>query len=148
MTYNFEKFAGKANEFVKDVAERLGEPENPERASRVLKAVLRALRNRITVEESLQLISQLPMFLKGIYVDGWKAKEYKRKKHISEFIDEIIEEAGPTGTYDFPTEAAAIKAITAVFSVIKDQVSEGEIKDIRAIFPTELKQLWDEHVIL
>ena len=148
MAYNFEKFAGKANEFVKDVAERLGEPENPERAARVLKAVLRALRNRITVEESLQLISQLPMFLKGIYVDGWKAKEYKRKKHISEFIDEIIEEAGPTGTYDFPTEEAAIKAITAVFSVIKDQVSEGEIKDIRAIFPTELKQLWDDRVIL
>lgn len=147
MGYNFEKYAGKANEFVKDVAERLGDPGDTDKAARVLKAVLHALRNRITIEESLQLIAQLPLFLKGVYVDGWKHGEYKRKKHISEFVDEIIEEAGATGTYDFPTEESAIKAISAVFAVLKEQVSEGEINDIKAIFPVELKQLWDEQIV-
>ncbi len=70
MTLDFEKYAAKGNEFINKLAEHLNDPDNRDRAGRILRSVLRALRNRLTVEESLQLISQLPMAIKAVYVEG------------------------------------------------------------------------------
>src|ERR1043166_3664105 len=112
MSFNIEKFAQTGNRFVQDVAERIGEPENTAKAARVMRAVFHSLRNRITPEESLQLVAQLPMFLKAVYVDGWKlSKMYERIKHVTDFIDEVSNEAGRTGLNDFSTNDEALKLI-------------------------------------
>ena len=49
-----------------------------------------ALRNWLSHEESFQLLAQLPMALKGVYVDGWKFdKAFNRLSHINDFLDEV-----------------------------------------------------------
>ncbi len=50
---NFEKYAEKGNRFIKDLARELGCPDDKKKAGRVLKAVLKALRNRLSHEESM-----------------------------------------------------------------------------------------------
>src|SRR5262245_13480502 len=75
MLHPFDKPYDEATRFVKNIALRLGTPRDLEHAVRVLKSVFGVLRRRIVPDESLQLISKLPLVLKGIYVDGWNICE-------------------------------------------------------------------------
>ncbi len=145
MAFTFEKHAAKGNKFIKDVSEYLGEVNNRDKAYRVTKAVLHSLRDVLTVEESLHLISQLPMVIKGVYVDNWKISgSPKRLRSVDDFCDDIRLIAQLTAEEDFPTKEDCLDSVHAVFSVIKEMVSEGEIEDIKAIMPRDLKELWGE----
>jgi uncharacterized protein (DUF2267 family) len=141
MTLNFEKYAAKGNEFVNKVADRLGDVENRDRAGRVLRSVLRALRNRLSVEESLQLISQLPMAIKAVYVEGWKAHhEFYRIKTLDDFCEEVMKEDGLAAWRDFSSMEEAKEAIEAVMKTLADYVTAGELHDIIDLMPKEIKQ--------
>jgi uncharacterized protein (DUF2267 family) len=52
MLSNFEKYAEEGNWFINKVAREIGHPGDPALAFRITRAVLRALRDRITIEES------------------------------------------------------------------------------------------------
>ena len=45
--HHFEKFAAKGNEFLKELAQEIGEPENKENAYRVLRTVLNVFKKKI-----------------------------------------------------------------------------------------------------
>ena len=86
MALNFNKFAADGNEFIKLLARELGYPKDLKRASRVLRSVLHAFRNQLTIEESVQLIAQFPMFLKAVYVQNWTLHKKGRKpKNLKDF---------------------------------------------------------------
>lgn len=138
MILDFDKYAGTGNKVVRMLAEDL--QTSREKAGRILTAVLHSLRRRLTVEESFQLMAQLPMALKAVYVDGWKYKEpFKRIHHTEEFLDEIRMEDGQTAGYDFGNNEEAKKAVTAVFRTLNYFISEGEKNDIIAVLPDEIK---------
>jgi uncharacterized protein (DUF2267 family) len=140
----FDKFAHKGNLFLKDVAIKLGDEEEKGRALRVTRAVFHALRARITVTESLQLIAQLPLYLKAIYVDGWKVRpDDQRIRHMDEFLALVRREAGSTADNDFWTEWEVFGATRAVLSVMRNYVSDGEIEDIKSTLPEELHELFE-----
>jgi uncharacterized protein (DUF2267 family) len=142
MALHFDKYAQDGKAFVNHLAGSLGYADDPAKAGRVLKAVLHALRDRISPEESLQLLAQLPMFLKAVYVEGWhRLSPLPRIKHLEDFIDEVVAADGKTGVWDFPTDAAAEHAIRTVFEALRKYVSEGEIEDIRAELPKALAEL-------
>ncbi len=142
---NFEKYAAKGNLFLKELAKELGDPENKDKAGRILKAVLKALRDRLSHEESMHLLAQLPMCIKAIYVDGWKLTKTPEKiKNIQEFIQEVRKYDIPRAEQDFKDDKEAEKAIRAVFKVIKRHISDGEAYDIKAELPKQLKELWEE----
>ncbi len=142
MALNFNKYVQKAEAFINEVAVEIGDPDDKVRAARILRAVLHAFRDRVTPVESLQLISQLPMLIKAIYVDGWKiSNEGRHMRHLIDFIEAVRESDGIDNNYDFVTDYEVKEAIQAVFRVIKNHVSEGEIHDIIAVLPAELKSV-------
>ncbi len=145
MQTQFNKYALKGNEMLKQVAEELGMPDDRDRALNVLKAVLHGIRNRITPEQSAQFIAQLPMLIKGIYVDGWQiGKHQKRIATFDKFVEEVYELGGGYKGYAFGDLMDAERGIQAVFSVLKHYVSEGEFNDILSTMPAELRfQLLD-----
>ncbi len=146
MSFNFEKYASKGNEFVNSIAEDLNVPK--EKSGRIIRAVFHALRNRISHEESFQLLAQLPMALKGAYVDGWKFnKDFSRITHVIDFLDEIRKEDGELAGYDFGNDAKAKHAVVTVFKALGRFVSEGEMEDIIAALPKELKVLIKKDII-
>lgn len=144
-TMDFSKFAQKGNEFLAELSSEMGEEYDKERAGRVLRSVFHVLRDIISKEESLQLIAQFPMALKAVYVDGWTFKKpQEHVRHMDEFIDAIIKK-NSTGSYcNFQSKKEALYAIESVFNVLKKNVSKGEIEDVRATLPTDLKYLCDE----
>lgn len=143
MTLNFEKYAAKGNEFINKLAEHLGDAENRDRAGRILRCVLKALRNRLTVEESLQLMAQLPMAIKAVYVEGWKIHhEFVRIKTMEQFAAEVMREDGYAAWRDFSSMEEAEHAIEAVMKTLADYVSAGELHDIIDLMPNEVKKLF------
>jgi uncharacterized protein (DUF2267 family) len=142
---NFEKHAAKGNEFVHRLAIRLGNEKDRERAGRVLRCVLHALRNHLSLEESFQLMAQLPMAIKAMYVDGWAPSRQRAKiKTILELAEEVRKEDGLSTENDFPGVSDATDAIEAVIKTMADYVSSGELHDIVSILPSEMKSYFLE----
>lgn len=139
---NFNKYVHEGEQFIHEVAAEMKTPWDMIKAVRMTRAVLHALRNRLTPATSLQLIAQFPMLLKAIYVDGWKiGHEAKTTRHLGDFLEAVREEGGPGLHSDFVTDYEVTQAIHAVFNVVKKHVSEGEIKDVLATLPAELRPL-------
>lgn len=149
MALNFNQYATEGNIFLKEYAKEIGLPDNPERAGRILSAILHGLRSIISVEESLQFIAQLPMFLKAVYVNGWSFKAKKDKvKDVEGFIDLIRSFDGKTSLYDFESDEIAEDYIHTTFLILRRYVSSGEMDDIRDGLPKRLKGLIFNHIFI
>lgn len=140
MVLDFEKYAVKGNEFIRLVALELEVPRD--KAGRVVRAVLHALRNRITLSESLQLLAQLPMAIKAVFVDGWSYHaERKRVHRWQDFLDEIRTEDKNLSGYDFGNDDQALRAVQAVFFALREYVSEGEMRQVLEVLPQAIQEM-------
>ena len=142
MALNFNQYAVEANSFLKEYAEQIDLTEDQDKAARILSAVLHGLREIISVEESLQLISQFPMFLKAVYVNGWTTNKNKtRVKHMPQFVDLVRSFDGFTSNYDFVSDELAEHYINTTFFVLRKYVSAGELQHIRGNLSKNLKNM-------
>jgi uncharacterized protein (DUF2267 family) len=148
MPHQLEHYAAKGNALLNELATELGIPGNKKAAARILRAVLHALRDRITVEESLQLLAQLPMVIKGIYVDGWTLKnQHKHTRTVDQFLFDVIRNDGIAALDDFTLNREEARIVVErVFFVLSRQVSEGELRNIIAVLPGEIKLLVEESI--
>lgn len=141
MATHFDNYAHEGNEFLRKVAEALGTPEDTDHAFRTVQAVFHALRDRIQIEESMHLLSELPMMLKAVYVNNWKPKEKPQKyEYKADFLNEVFQKDKTTAidfAYDGEAEAQA------VFSVLKSCVSEGEMNHVKGQLPKEIAELME-----
>jgi uncharacterized protein (DUF2267 family) len=131
-----ERSAEAAHVWYRDTASELG-TEDLHYAGRALRAVLHALRDRLTVEEAAQLASQLPTLIRGIYYEQWKPGA---TKHLAHDVDAFLEHVAAAGQMAGETEAS--HAVAAVAEVLRHHVSEGELADVVAILPTKLRPLF------
>jgi uncharacterized protein (DUF2267 family) len=138
MSLDFEIYAARGKEFVSLVAEELAVPQV--KAGRIVSAVFHALRNWLSHEESFQLLAQLPMSLKGVYVDGWLfSKDNNRISHLNDFLDEVKQEDRERSGYDFTDPSKAMAAVAVVFNALNYLVSEEEMNDVLNVIPPALK---------
>jgi len=141
MSLNFNQYAREGNAFLKDYAKKLNMPDDTDRAGRILSSILHGLREVITVEESLQLISQFPMFLKAVYVNRWTTRKKHKVKNMTDFIDLIRELDGVTALRDFGSEEIAENYINSTFMILRKYISVGELEDIRTVLPKDIKSI-------
>ena len=128
-----ERSAEKAHIWLNELSEELG-TEDQQFAYRVLRAFLHALRDRVTVDEAAQLGAQLPELIRGIYYEGWDPSRTPLKyRDLDSFLGRIADEALISG------ETEASYAATAAARVLHRHVSEGEIQDVLAMLPEELR---------
>jgi uncharacterized protein (DUF2267 family) len=143
MSLNFQKYAQEGQSFVNNLAAELGHPEEVARTGNVLRAVLHTLRERITISESLHLLSQLPMFLKGIYVDNWKFREKPMDINTKEeFAAEVERHQQQHGEREYSWNKSTEEIIQIVFSSLGKYISDGEYDDIIAQMPKNIKEIF------
>ncbi len=131
----FNKALQKAGAWIHEIAEEL-DTEDEQLAYQALRAVLHALRDRLNVDEAVQLAAQLPLLVRGIYFEGWDpSKTPVKARHREEFLDLVHRHAGKYDRLD------PEKAVPAVFAVLKRHVSEGEIRDVREALPGDIREL-------
>jgi uncharacterized protein (DUF2267 family) len=125
----------KTNEWLKAIQHELGAADRHE-AYLALRAVLHALRDRLPPHEVLHLGAQLPMLVRGIFYEGWRLESGPGLARTrGEFLGAVVVEAG--GANLGPEHAAR-----AVFKVLRDRISAGEIDDVRSALPAGVRELW------
>jgi uncharacterized protein (DUF2267 family) len=139
---NFEQYAPEANKLLKEIAEEIGTPNDNDHAYRVMKSVFHTLREVLSPEESLHLISQLPLTIKGVYVDGWHLQTKDRIRSMPEFLECLRSQNQPSAARDFGSDETAKHHTKCVFNVLKRHVTIGEIQHMMDQFPMELMELW------
>lgn len=123
----------KTNIWLKELAEELGSDDR-QAAYRVLRAYLHAVRDRLMVNEAAQLAAQLPELIRGIYYEDWvPARTPVNYRTVDEFLDRVAAEAR------LPGETQASYACSAAARVLRRHVSQGEIDDVVAVFPEEMR---------
>jgi len=140
MTLDFNKYAMKGNEFLNRLEENLGSADRAH-AGRILRSTFRVLRNHLTFEESLQLLSQLPMAIKSVYVEGWKKGDHKKIKSVDEFLIEVIQEEGNSAWRDFNSGEEIIDCVRAVIDTMRLYVSSEEIDQALHTLPRRLQEV-------
>jgi uncharacterized protein (DUF2267 family) len=143
MALHFDKYAHEGNEFIHHLAKELGHQDNIGQTGIILRAVLHAFRDRITVSESLSFAAQLPMFLKAIYMDNWKYKEKpERIRTMDEFAKYVEEEQAKYGESKFNWEKSTTEIIEIVLSTLRKRyLSKGELEDVYAQLPEDIEQV-------
>lgn len=141
MALDFEKYAIKGHEFLSLLKESLG-TEDDGHAARILRSTFRVLRNHFTFEESLQLLSQLPMAIKSVYVDGWKKGEHKRIHKVDDFLLEIIQKDGER---DFNDKEEILDSVRAVIDTMRVYVSAQEMDQALATLPRQIRELFEPY---
>jgi uncharacterized protein (DUF2267 family) len=139
---NFEQYAPEANKLVREVAEELGNARDTDHAYRIMKSVLHTMREVLSPEESLHFISQLPLVIKGVYVDSWHIPPKDRIRSMPEFLACLREQNKPSAARDFGDDQTAKHHVRSVLNVIKRHVATGEIQHMIDQFPMELTELW------
>ncbi len=143
MALDFNKYAKEGNTFIKSYAREMNLGTDTEKAGRIFSAIMHALREIITPQESLQFVAQMPMFMKAVYVNGWTLKKEKPKvKRMEEFIELVREKDGVAAVNDFGYEdELAERYIDITFIYLRRYISLGEMEDIRDGLPKDLKSM-------
>lgn len=143
MALNFDQYAAEGNRFLNEYAKALDLGENASKAGRIFAAIMHALRDIIPPQESLQLVAQMPMFMKAVYVHGWSMKKDKpRVKRMSDFIELVKKYDYPAADSDFEySDELAERYIDTTFIFLRRYISAGELNDIKAGLPRDLKNI-------
>src|SRR3954451_12915517 len=132
----FETTLQKTNSWLNELMELL-DWQDKHKAYLALRVTLRALRDRLTVEEVAQLAAQLPMLIRGFYYEGWDPTgKPLKERHKEQFLDRIKQQFRGDDRND-PEQVAR-----AVFTVLSNRISEGESEDIKHVLPAEIRDLW------
>ncbi|MCZ7595412.1 MAG: DUF2267 domain-containing protein [Hyphomicrobium sp.] len=122
-------------EWLKELRETAG-LEDEAAALTVLREVLHQLRDRLSVEEAVDLAAQLPIIVRGIYFEGWQPAHAPQKVHTKQkFLDQVTLKLLPR---QIPPEPA----VRAVLALLAHHCDPGEIGDVVGQMPSELKELW------
>jgi uncharacterized protein (DUF2267 family) len=124
------------NIWLNEIVERLGWGDRA-RAYHALRAVLHALRDRLSVEQAASLAAQLPMLVRGFYYEGWHPhgkplKERRREEFLAHVADAFRED---------PTLDAE-EITRAVLAVVARHISAAEVETIKHTLPPEIRWLW------
>jgi uncharacterized protein (DUF2267 family) len=125
----------KTQEWLQELSDN-GELSDPQESLAVLRSVLHHLRDRLTLEEAVDLGAQLPTLIRGIYYEGWQPhKPTTRIRARQKFVNEVASK-------NFPNAVPSERAIRDVFALLAHHCDPGEISDVIGQLPNELKELW------
>ena len=123
----------KTHVWLNELAQELG-TDDKRYAYRALRAVMHAIRDRLTVDETAQLAAQLPELIRGIYYEGWDPSRTPASYHDSKpFLDRIAAEASLAG------DSEASYAAQAVMDVMRHHVSSGELEQVLGMLPPKVR---------
>lgn len=133
----FDRTLQETNIWLNDISDAMEDPRR-EMAYHALRGVLFALRDRLPVDETFDLSAQLPLLVRGVFFEGYRPAGKPEKYGREEFFDRVRRELQAVGG------ANVERAVRGVFGMLEKHVADGEIAEIRASLPNDLRNLWPE----
>jgi uncharacterized protein (DUF2267 family) len=126
-------------EWVKAIDHALGLGDE-QKAYAVLRGVLHQLRDRMPVEEAAHLGAQLPTLVRGVYFEAFSpAHMPEKQRNEGAFLQRVSERMSRD---DVDPE----KATRAVFALVKEKISAGELGHVVHMMPDEVKGMWNDEL--
>jgi len=132
----FDRSIHATNVWLKEISKEIG----PDRrlAWRVLGVVLRALRDRLPVEDAAHLAAQLPLLIRGAFYEQYRpAVQPDPMRSREAFVARVADGLEGGGKSTNPE-----KAIKAVLSAVQRHVVEAETAKVRHALPADIRMLW------
>ncbi|GAA6155096.1 DUF2267 domain-containing protein [Pyruvatibacter sp. HU-CL02332] len=112
--------------------------ESKQQAYHILRVVLHHLRDMLPVNNAIHLSAQLPMLVRGFYLENWRpGAKTPHPKTREAFLDAVSEDFMPG------PDISAASAVNAVFFLLSQHVTEGEIRQVIDCLPKPVQTLWD-----
>lgn len=125
-----------AHAWINELDKRLGW-ENKHRSYRLLRAVLQAVRDWLPVNEAAGFGAQLPELLRGVYYEDWRpATTPVQHRHKADFVARI------DSAFKADPLNSTADEVAAVFSLLSEKISAGEVEKVRHGLPADLRALW------
>lgn len=135
----FDTTVQETNEWLRLVEAKLP-PCSRQQAYGALRAVLHVLRDRLPMDAVLGLSAQLPMLLRGVFLEGWRPGEGPSDiRDPQDFAKAVAGRLPPS----FPREPSG--AAEAVFAAMAARLDPGEVAKLIQHLPTALRILWPVH---
>jgi uncharacterized protein (DUF2267 family) len=132
----FDKTLQKTNAWLNRLMELLP-TDDRHVAYLALRATLHALRDRLPVEEVAQLGAQLPMLVRGLYYEGWDPTDKPlRIRSRDDFLKRLA------GAMVYVDRKEPEDVARAVFTLLVQRISDGEIEDVQHVLPADIRDLW------
>lgn len=124
------------HEWVNELRDRLGWSSSRD-ALRLLRVTMASVRDHLGPEEASQLAAQMPLLIRGMFYEGWQpARTPVRDRDLARFVVGIESRVADVRDYRGPED------ITAVFQVLNNRISSGEVQDARGRLPDAIRALW------
>ena len=131
---SIEKSIQKLNEWTNGITAKM-QWEDREFAYTAIRAVLHALRDRLSVAEVADFGAELPLVIRGVYYEGWNPAKNPIKMGRSEFIKKVH------SYFNYDPLVEPEKIIHMVFDVIHKHIPNGEMRDILTSLPKDIAKL-------
>lgn len=121
-----------------DETAALMDDADPVEVYHAFRSVLHAIRDRMPHAELFQLSAQLPTLIRGILFDSYSYSQSPQKYHAETMLERVQVGLG-AGSDILPRQAIGV-----VLTVLTRHVSRGEIDDMLAVMPADIRALMDE----
>jgi uncharacterized protein (DUF2267 family) len=140
MENNLEKYLNHAGEWMNVVSKEM--EVSRDKAFRITRSILHSIRNQISIDESFQWMSQMPMLWKGMYVDGWNLNlPFERKHRLHDWFNSIREQDGGAAALDFGNDMQMRTTITAFFHALSKKMNRESLMHLANLFTEEIQSL-------
>ncbi|WP_299031512.1 DUF2267 domain-containing protein [uncultured Sulfitobacter sp.] len=124
------------HEWINELAGRL-DWSSKRSALRLMRVTLHRIRDHLLVDELAQMSAQLPVMIRGFFFEGWVPKDTPiKERHEDEFIAFVGHQMADTSEYRGRDD------IKCVFDLLNARLSRGEVEDIRASLPQDIRDMW------
>ncbi|WP_299732615.1 DUF2267 domain-containing protein [uncultured Tateyamaria sp.] len=124
------------HEWINELAGRL-DWTSKRSALRLMRVTLHRICDHLLVDEVAQFSAQLPVLIRGFYYEGWVPKNTPiRERRVADFTAFIGHHMADTAEYRGGED------IRCVFDLLNARISRGEVEDVRANLPEDLRDLW------
>lgn len=131
----FERTLQKSHEWITDLMEKLDFVDYHQ-SYHALRTVLHVLRDHLPLNETAHLGAQLPMLIRGMYYDSWAPRKKPQvARSEAEFLDAVAK------YYPLDMDADLKQIIREVFSLVQENISEGEVNDLLSNFKPQVRAL-------
>lgn len=110
--------------------------DDRQKAYHALRSVLQTLRDRLSIDEAVQLSAQLPLLVRGVFFEGWHPSHTPvKERHWDQFVAHVSE------SFALDTEVDPTKITRAVLKVLCRHVAGGEAESLKRVLPAEIRDL-------
>jgi uncharacterized protein (DUF2267 family) len=135
----FQSTLQKTESWIQEFQQHTGR-EDEEKTWQMLRSVLHTLRDRLTVEQAAHLSAQLPLFIRGLFFEGWNPADVPTGiRSRDDFVQAVADRLSEHPEID-PNQA-----IDGTVHVLTRNVTDGEIDKIVRSLPDEMGRLFDRN---